>query len=40
VGHLFRVELGISPIHALRLERLEEAALQLRHSRDPLERIT
>ena len=38
-GHLFRSELGISPIRALRLMRLEEAALQLRHTRDPVERI-
>jgi AraC family transcriptional regulator of arabinose operon len=38
-GHLFSAELGISPLNALRLMRLEEAALQLRHTQDTVERI-
>jgi AraC-like DNA-binding protein len=38
-GHLFRVQVGISPVRALRLMRLRQAALQLRYSSDSVERI-
>lgn len=38
-GHLFRAELGMSPIHALRVMRLRQAALALQFTSDPIERI-
>jgi AraC-like DNA-binding protein len=38
-GHLFRSELGMSPIHALRVMRLRQAALALQYTGDPIERI-
>jgi AraC family transcriptional regulator, arabinose operon regulatory protein len=38
-AHLFRAELGISPVRALRLMRLRQAALQLQHTDDTVERI-
>lgn len=38
-GHLFRVQVGISPVRALRLMRLRQAALQLRYTSDSVERI-
>jgi AraC-like DNA-binding protein len=38
-GHLFRSELGMSPIHALRVMRLRQAALALQYTADPIERI-
>jgi len=38
-GHLFRSELGMSPIHALRIMRLRQAALALQNTTDSVERI-
>jgi AraC-like DNA-binding protein len=38
-GHLFGSELGMSPIHALRVMRLRQAALALQYTGDPVERI-
>ena len=38
-GHLFRVQVGISPVRALRLMRLRQAALQLRYTSESVERI-
>ena len=38
-GHLFRSELGMSPIHALRVMRLRQAALALQYTGDSIERI-
>jgi AraC family transcriptional regulator of arabinose operon len=38
-GHLFRSELGISAIHALRVLRLRQAALALQYTADSVEKI-
>lgn len=38
-GHLFRAELGISAIHALRVLRLRQAALALQYTGDSVEKI-
>ena len=38
-GHLFRSELGISAIHALRVIRLRQAALALQYTSDRVEKI-
>jgi len=38
-GHLFRAELGISAIHALRVLRLRQAALSLQYTSDSVEKI-
>jgi len=38
-GHLFRAELGISAIHALRVLRLRQAALALQYTADSVEKI-
>jgi AraC family transcriptional regulator, arabinose operon regulatory protein len=38
-GHLFGVQLGVSPVRALRLMRLRQAALQLRYTSESVERI-
>ena len=38
-GHLFRSELGISAIHALRVIRLRQAALALQYTSDTVEKI-
>lgn len=38
-GHLFSVQVGISPVRALRLMRLRQAALQLRYTSESVERI-
>ncbi len=38
-GHLFRSELGISAIHALRVIRLRQAALALQYTSDSVEKI-
>jgi len=38
-GHLFRSELGVSAIHALRVLRLRQAALSLQYTSDSVEKI-
>ena len=38
-AHLFRSQVGLSPVRALRLMRLRRAALQLQYTNDPITRI-
>jgi AraC family transcriptional regulator of arabinose operon len=38
-GHLFRAQLGVSPVRALRLMRLRQVALQLRYTSESVEWI-